>query len=151
MPTNPTGDERVETEKIGTLAVEVEMLNTLLALLPTIEVTLPVFDIENSVVVEFCVEEPMAKSVWFVSPLFVWIENCAYGEVEAMPMSPVAVIISRTMLLVTKLMGDAIAVTKFSELGPPYTVLAEPLRKNAPPAPPSLPKAKEAKPPAFVF
>lgn len=127
------------------------MLNTLSAALPTIEVTLPVLVMEKSVVVELLVEDPTAKSVLLVSPLFAWTENWAKGEVEPIPTSPVAVIICRTTLLVTKLTGEAIAVTKLSEPGPPYAVLVEPLRKNAPPAPPSFPKAKEAKPPAFVF
>ena len=44
MPMSPTGEERVETEKIGGFAVEVETEKTLSALLPTILVTLPVLE-----------------------------------------------------------------------------------------------------------
>ena len=49
----------------------------------------PVLDIEKSVVVADAVEEPIAKSVVLVEPLFAWIERLANGEVVLMPTNPV--------------------------------------------------------------
>src|SRR4051812_32039711 len=51
-------------------------------------VTNPVFDIEKSVEVEFAVEEPIAKSVVAVSPLFAAIENLANGDEVHTPSAP---------------------------------------------------------------
>jgi len=48
----------------------------------------PMFDIEKSVVVAEAVEEPMAKSVVAVSPLFVAIENLANGVLVPTPTAP---------------------------------------------------------------
>ena len=49
---------------------------------------LPVFATEKSVVVAEAVEEPIAKSVVAVSPLFVCMENFAYGDEVPMPRAP---------------------------------------------------------------
>jgi hypothetical protein len=51
-------------------------------------VTVPVLEILKSVEVAVAVEEPMAKRVWFTSPLFAWMESLAYGEVEPTPATP---------------------------------------------------------------
>ena len=57
-------------------------------LTPLAIVVVPLFEMEKSVVVEFCVEEPIAKSVVRVEPLLAWIEESANGEVEATPTLP---------------------------------------------------------------
>ena len=48
----------------------------------------PVFETLNSVVVADCVDEPMANNVVAVSPLLVWIESFANGDVVPMPIDP---------------------------------------------------------------
>ena len=53
--------------------------------------TLPVFNTEKSVLVADAVEEPIAKSVVLVSPLFACTESFANGEVEPIPTFPPAV------------------------------------------------------------
>src|SRR5579872_4671359 len=45
---------------------------------------LPIFDMVKRVVVEFAVEEPIAKRVVFVSAEFACTESFAYGEEDAM-------------------------------------------------------------------
>src|SRR6185437_4301220 len=52
------------------------------------EVRIPVLSIEKSVVVAAAVDEPMAKSVVAVSPLFDWIANFANGVDVPMPIAP---------------------------------------------------------------
>lgn len=49
----------------------------------------PVLLIEKRVVVAVAVDEPIAKSVVLVEPLFAWIANSAQGDEEAMPIVPV--------------------------------------------------------------
>jgi hypothetical protein len=51
--------------------------------------TAPMLLIEKSVDVADCVEEPIAKSVVLVEPLFAWIPNIANGLEVAMPKVPV--------------------------------------------------------------
>src|SRR3989338_1937861 len=48
----------------------------------------PVFETEKSVAEAEAVVEPMAKSVVLVSPLLLWIENLANGELVPTPMEP---------------------------------------------------------------
>lgn len=55
---------------------------------PFAAVVEPVFETEKRVVVAVAVEEPIAKSVVLVEPLFAWIANCAHGDVEAIPTVP---------------------------------------------------------------
>src|SRR4051812_4950884 len=50
-----------------------------------LKLSVPVFDIEKSVVVADCVEEPMAKSVVAVEPLLAWMERFANGVVVPRP------------------------------------------------------------------
>ena len=45
--------------------------------------TFPVLSTAKRVLVALAVDEPIAKSVLFVSPLFAWIEKSAYGDVVA--------------------------------------------------------------------
>ena len=45
----------------------------------------PVLEMEKSVEVADWVDEPIAKSVLLVSPLFAWMERRAKGEVVPMP------------------------------------------------------------------
>ena len=47
--------------------------------------TEPVLETENRVLVALAVDEPIAKSVVFVSPAFAWTERFAYGVVEPNP------------------------------------------------------------------
>jgi hypothetical protein len=42
----------------------------------------PTFETENNVVVALAVDDPMAKSTVFVSPLFAWTDSFAKGDVE---------------------------------------------------------------------
>jgi hypothetical protein len=51
-------------------------------------VVLPMLETLKSVEVAALVEEPMAKSVVAVSPLLVWMENLAQGDVEPMEKEP---------------------------------------------------------------
>ena len=51
-------------------------------------VVLPVFETESKVVVAEAVDEPIAKSVVAVSPLFECIESFAYGDEVPIPRAP---------------------------------------------------------------
>lgn len=76
----------------NTLAVEPELDTTNFALSVDVPMpTLPWALTIKSVEVADAVEEPIAKSVVFVSPLFAWIESLENGEVEPTPTLPVGV------------------------------------------------------------
>lgn len=75
-----------EIEEVPT-RVPVEFAYTYWLVRPA-RVVEPVLEMEKSVVVAEAVEEPIAKSVCAVSPLLVWIESLAYGEVEPTPKEP---------------------------------------------------------------
>ena len=86
VPIPPTQVPLTEKQPVVTL---MPLLKVEVA--PPCCVSAPVFDIAKSVVVADAVDEPIAKSVVFVSPLFAWSESFANGEVVPRPKLPVAV------------------------------------------------------------
>ena len=68
-----------------------------------VEVRTPVLLIEKRVEVADAVEEPIAKRLVAVEPLFAWTESFAYGDVVAIPMFPLAMVVPVPSRLVPKM------------------------------------------------